>query len=91
MAYTESSYGRRHCNIRQQRYVQKLGIFIAIFLARQQSLTEHQCAGKPKARRWDRTFALVDTSFFFFFENLSVQVGLTLASLVRPIEHREQS
>lgn len=35
-----------------------------IFIARQQSLTDHQSAVKPKARRWDRTFALVDTSFF---------------------------
>lgn len=35
-----------------------------ICLARQQSLTEHQRAATPKARRWDRTFALVDTFFF---------------------------
>lgn len=39
-----------------------------IFHARQQSLTEHQRAAKPKARRWDRTFALVDTSFLFFLK-----------------------
>lgn len=41
-----------------------------IFLVRQQSLTEHQRAAKPKARRWDRMFALADTSFLFYFESL---------------------
>lgn len=34
-----------------------------IFLACQQILTKHQRAAKPKARRWDRMFALVDTPF----------------------------
>lgn len=32
-------------------------------LTRPRSLTEHQRDAKPKARRWDRTFALVDTFF----------------------------